>query len=64
VVLSKSGTDPMLVEKFTEAASRLKQSEKYLQWAERWARDINQRSNTRYSVRDGIIYLYSIDKTQ
>ena len=64
VVLSKSGTDPALVEKFTEAASRLKQSEKYLQWAERWARDINRRSNTRYSVRDGIMYLYSIDKTQ
>jgi len=64
LVLSKPGTSMALVEKLKAAAKKVKSEDKYVQWAERWVSDINMRNNTAFSVRDGIIYLYSNEQLE
>lgn len=64
LVMSKSGTSELLVEKIKTAAQNVKNADRYKQWAERWVKDVNERRQTQYSVRDGIIYLHKVEKTQ
>ncbi|MBU3023562.1 ABC transporter substrate-binding protein [Aestuariibacter sp. A3R04] len=61
LVMSKPGTPDVLVERMKTAAQRVKTADRYKKWAERWVKDINNRKQTQYSVRDGVIYLHKVE---
>ena len=64
LVMSKSGTPELLVDKIKTAAQNVKNADRYKQWAERWVKDVNERKQTQYSVKDGVIYLHKVEKKQ
>ncbi|QJR81405.1 transporter substrate-binding domain-containing protein [Alteromonas pelagimontana] len=58
LVVSKQGTNPLLVEKLRQAAVKVKHSDSYKQWSSVWSRDMNNEFAVPLHIENGVVKLW------